>query len=157
MWPDVACDSAWLDDPAKHAQRKASNLPKKYVAEDWRGDLEIVPRLQLDGPPDTRRCLVWYYYDEDCDSHVRAPWLSQHAQDARLLRRMSRQEQISAVPGQHKAAPAAGTQVLHKALQPIRLLDTPCTPSTLRRQNRQPHSIAGRQNCSCRIQKSSLL
>ena len=80
MWPDVACDSPWLDEPAQRAQREGSEEPKKYVAEDWRGDLEIVPRLPLDGPPDTRRCLVWYYYEEDCDLHVRAPLPARIAQ-----------------------------------------------------------------------------
>ena len=85
VWPDVACDSPWLDDPAQHAQRGSSAEPKKYVAEDWRGDLEIVPRLPLDGPPNTRRCLVWYYYEEDCDFHVSAPSPAQAAQAARLL------------------------------------------------------------------------
>lgn len=67
VWPDVACNSLWLDDEEATAQRGRSGQPKKWMAEDWRGDIEIVPRLPLDGPPSTHRCLVWYYYEEACD------------------------------------------------------------------------------------------
>ena len=70
VWPDVACNSLWLDDGKAAAQRGRSGQPKKWMAEDWRGDIEIVPRLPLDGPPSTHRCLVWYYYEEACDMQV---------------------------------------------------------------------------------------
>ena len=70
MWPDVACNSLWLDDAEAAAQRGRSGQPKKWMAEDWRGDIEIVPRLPLDGPPSTHRCLVWCYYEEACDMQV---------------------------------------------------------------------------------------
>ena len=73
VWPDVACNSRWLDDEKAAAQRGRSGQPKKWMAEDWRGDIEIVPRLPLDGPPSTHRCLVWYYYEEACDMQVSHP------------------------------------------------------------------------------------
>lgn len=72
VWPDVACNSAWLDNSTASAQRAGSGLPKKWTAEDWRGDIEIIPRLPLDGPPSTHRCLVWYYYEEACDLQASA-------------------------------------------------------------------------------------
>ena len=68
----MACNSAWLDNSTAAAQRVGSGLPKKWTAADWRGDIEIIPRLPLDGPPSTHRCLVWYYYEEACDLQASA-------------------------------------------------------------------------------------
>ena len=73
VWPDVACNSLWLDNDKAAAQRKGRRQQKKWMAEDWRGDIEILPRLPLDGPPSTHRCLVWYYYEQDCDLQVTNP------------------------------------------------------------------------------------
>ena len=90
VWPDVACNSLWLNDERAAAQRARSGLPKKWMAEDWRGDMEIVPRLPLDGPPSMHRCLVWYYYEEACDMQVTHPPQHHLRSARRTLARVSR-------------------------------------------------------------------
>ena len=49
---------------------RSTGAPKTWLAEDWRYDIDIIPRRPLDGPPSTHRCLVWYYYEEACDMKV---------------------------------------------------------------------------------------
>ena len=70
MWPDVACNSAWLQNRTAVEERKSTGEPRAWLAEDWRYDIEVIPRRPLDGPPSTHRCLVWYYYEEACDTEV---------------------------------------------------------------------------------------
>jgi hypothetical protein len=78
VWPDFACDSPWLlNDEARARLRKGEKLERSQEAgswrlgSEWRSDLEIVPRQPVDGPPSSRRCLVWHFYESECDVHVR--------------------------------------------------------------------------------------
>ena len=70
MWPDVACNSAWLQNRTAVEERESTGEPRAWLAEDWRYDIEVIPRRPLQGPPSTHRCLAWYYYEETCDTEV---------------------------------------------------------------------------------------
>lgn len=69
VWPDFACDSPWLEDEGEREKRKGDE-GEGWFGATWRTDLEIVPRQPIDALPSQRRCLVWHYYEADCDAHV---------------------------------------------------------------------------------------
>lgn len=69
VWPDFACNSPWLEDEGEREKRKGDE-GEGWFGATWRTDLEIVPRQPIDALPSQRRCLVWHYYEADCDAHV---------------------------------------------------------------------------------------